>query len=273
MVIPPLIRSRLPLEQMSSIWCDDNGKERVGDGHFVYDGEIGQTLRSLSVWSWAPSCGFMGRKVIRPPGPRKQAWERLTYLLLSLDTHTYLGLCSLQGLTLPCELGCVYFFLLTVRTHYPAFDQLSGPKVRGHLAKNVCFYSLLDGRWFPALNSGRTQGISRIKQTQPGSQSDDCPDRCLDMIQIQIMLGWKFMYLIWVRGMSFFSSDSVQSIEIISVHVLGSLLFLIALPGPTQALLNLILQEIFSSYVCRRLPSPERKRLSWACRAVLDEAA
>ena len=31
---------------------------------------------------------------------------------------------------------------------YPAFDQLSGPEVSGHLAKNryVCFYSLLDGR-------------------------------------------------------------------------------------------------------------------------------
>ena len=43
---------------------------------------------------------------------------------------------------------------------YPAFDQLSGPEVSGHLAKNryVCFYSLLDGHWFPALNSGRTQG-------------------------------------------------------------------------------------------------------------------
>ena len=31
---------------------------------------------------------------------------------------------------------------------YPAFDQLSGPEVSGHLAKNeyICFYSLLDGR-------------------------------------------------------------------------------------------------------------------------------
>ena len=31
---------------------------------------------------------------------------------------------------------------------YPAFDQLSGPEVSGHLAKSryVCFYSLLDGR-------------------------------------------------------------------------------------------------------------------------------
>ena len=30
---------------------------------------------------------------------------------------------------------------------YPAFAQLSGPEVSGHLAKNryVCFYSLLDG--------------------------------------------------------------------------------------------------------------------------------
>ena len=34
------------------------------------------------------------------------------------------------------------------------------PEVSNHLSKNkyICFYSLLDGRWFPALNSGRTQG-------------------------------------------------------------------------------------------------------------------
>ena len=45
--------------------------------------------------------------------------------------------------------------------YYPAFDQLSGLEVSSHLAKNryICFYSMLDGRWFPALNSGRTQGI------------------------------------------------------------------------------------------------------------------
>ena len=51
------------------------------------------------------------------------------------------------------------------RGKYPAFDQLSGPEVSGHLAKNryVSFYSLLDGRWFPALNSGRTQGIAKSK--------------------------------------------------------------------------------------------------------------
>ena len=34
-----------------------------------------------------------------------------------------------------------------VHKDYPAFDQLSGPEVSGHLAKNryVCFYALLDG--------------------------------------------------------------------------------------------------------------------------------
>ena len=38
-------------------------------------------------------------------------------------------------------------FLMVLAQAYPAFDQLSGPEVSGHLAKNryVCFYSLLDG--------------------------------------------------------------------------------------------------------------------------------
>ena len=37
---------------------------------------------------------------------------------------------------------------LLEQAYYPAFDQLSGPEVSGHLAKNryVCFYCLLDGR-------------------------------------------------------------------------------------------------------------------------------